>query len=65
MSGKIMGMIAMTGVLLAAGVVQAELKKGDRVVFLGDSITEAGAGSADGAGGAATGIVGDESDSRG
>jgi len=44
MSGKLMGMIAMIGMLLAAGVVQAELKKGDRVVFLGDSITEAGAG---------------------
>src|SRR5262245_41369726 len=43
MSGKSVGMIAMTGMLLAAGVVQAELKKGDRVVFLGDSITQAGA----------------------
>jgi len=41
----LLGIAAMTGMLLAAGTTFAELKKGDRVVFLGDSITQAGAGT--------------------
>ena len=43
MNSRLFGIAAMTGLLLA-GTAAAELKKGDRVVFLGDSITEAGAG---------------------
>ena len=41
---RLLGLAAMTALVLAAGTAAAELKKGDRVVFLGDSITQAGAG---------------------
>ncbi|MCE9527427.1 MAG: Dabb family protein [Planctomycetales bacterium] len=41
---RLLGLAAMTALLLAVGTATAELKKGDRVVFLGDSITQAGAG---------------------
>jgi len=44
MYSRLLGIAAMTGLLLATGTATAELKKGDRVVFLGDSITQAGAG---------------------
>jgi lysophospholipase L1-like esterase len=40
----LLGLAAMTVLFLASGTAEAELKKGDRVVFLGDSITQAGAG---------------------
>src|SRR5256885_5460352 len=41
---RILGLAAMTTLLLTVGTSRGELKKGDRVVFLGDSITQAGAG---------------------
>ncbi|MBC7855112.1 MAG: Dabb family protein [Pirellulaceae bacterium] len=41
---RLLGLAAMTALVLSAGNAAAELRKGDRVVFLGDSITEAGAG---------------------
>jgi len=44
MYSRLMQIAAMTGLLLATGTASAELRKGDRVVFLGDSITQAGAG---------------------
>ena len=40
----LLGVAVMTAVIFTAGQARAELKKGDRVVFLGDSITQAGAG---------------------
>ena len=43
-TSRLLGLAAMTALIFAAGTAVAELKKGDRVVFLGDSITEAGAG---------------------
>lgn len=39
-----LGIVAMAGMFLAEGTSLAELKQGERVVFLGDSITQAGAG---------------------
>src|SRR4051812_45588829 len=44
MNLRLLGLAAMTAVLLTVGTSRGELKKGDRVVFLGDSITQAGAG---------------------
>ncbi len=41
---RLLGLAAMTVLTFAAANATAELKKGDRVVFLGDSITQAGAG---------------------
>ena len=41
---RLLGLAAMTAIVFSAVAAPAELKKGDRVVFLGDSITQAGAG---------------------
>jgi lysophospholipase L1-like esterase len=41
---RLLGLLAMSAFVLSASAANAELKKGDRVVFLGDSITQAGAG---------------------
>lgn len=41
---RLLGLAVMTAFFTVAGTAAAEPKKGDRVVFLGDSITQAGAG---------------------
>ena len=41
---RLLRLAAMAALALAGGTATAELKQGDRVVFLGDSITQAGAG---------------------
>lgn len=41
---RLLGLAVTAALLMVAGTAAAELKKGDRVVFLGDSITQAGAG---------------------